>query len=111
MHKNRLFSLYRNFDTNIRNVETFEKMINFEFMEGGFNTEQFYLQTNTALNTAASVLNFAMMLEVQAMDLYMRYAAKSEDPQVKDILYKMADEEKAHLKRLADLIEKTANNF
>jgi rubrerythrin len=47
-----------------------------------------------------------MMLEAQAMDLYMRYAEKSEDPAVKNILYKMANEEKAHLKNLADLLDK-----
>jgi rubrerythrin len=47
-----------------------------------------------------------MMLEAQGMDLYMRYADKSEDAQVKEILYKMADEEKTHLKSLGDLFEK-----
>ncbi len=45
-----------------------------------------------------------MMLEAQAMDLYMRYAERSEDQQVKDILFKLADEEKAHLKSLGDLL-------
>ena len=50
----------------------------------------------------------AMMLEAQAMDLYMRYAGKSEDQQVKEILYKMADEEKAHLTSLGQLLAKYA---
>jgi rubrerythrin len=47
-----------------------------------------------------------MMLEAQAMDLYMRYADKCEDQKVKPILFKMADEEKAHLKSLGDLLGK-----
>jgi rubrerythrin len=47
-----------------------------------------------------------MMLEAQAMDLYMRYAEKSEDSEVKKVLFKMANEEKAHLKSLGDLLDK-----
>jgi rubrerythrin len=56
--------------------------------------------------TAARVLDFAMTLEAQAMDLYMRYAQRSEDPEVKNLLFDMANEEKAHLKSLGDLLDK-----
>jgi hypothetical protein len=62
-------------------------MINPEFMEGGFSTDRFYAQSMPAFDTATGVLNFAMMLEAQSMDLYMRYSDKSEDPQVKEILF------------------------
>ena len=48
----------------------------------------------------------AMMLEAQALDLYMRYADKSQDSQAEKMLFKMADEEKAHLKSLGELLEK-----
>ena len=47
-----------------------------------------------------------MTLEAQAMDLYMRYAQRSEDPEVKNLLFDMANEEKAHLKSLGDLLDK-----
>jgi rubrerythrin len=43
------------------------------------------------------------------MDLYMRYAEKSEDPEVKKVLFKMANEEKAHLKSLGDLLDKNTD--
>jgi len=56
-------------------------------MEGGFSTDRFYAQSMPAFDTATGVLNFAMMLEAQSMDLYMRYSDKSEDPQVKEILF------------------------
>jgi rubrerythrin len=46
-----------------------------------------------------------MMLEAQALDLYMRYADKSQDNQAEQMLFKMADEEKAHLKSLGELLE------
>jgi rubrerythrin len=46
-----------------------------------------------------------MMLEAQGMDLYMRYAEKSENPKVQKILFEMAEDEKAHLKSLGNLFE------
>jgi rubrerythrin len=39
------------------------------------------------------------------MDLYMRYAEKSENRQVREILFEMAGDEKAHLKSLGKLFE------
>jgi rubrerythrin len=59
-----------------------------------------------AFKTAAVVIDFAMMLEAQSMDLYMRYAEKNEDSEVKEILFNLAQEEKAHLKSLGDLLDK-----
>ena len=56
--------------------------------------------------TAARVLEFAMMLEAQAMDLYMRYAEASKESEVKNLLFDMANEEKAHLKSLGELLDK-----
>jgi len=46
------------------------------------------------------------MLEAQGMDLYMRYAEKSQDARVKEILFSMAEDEKAHLSSLGNLFEK-----
>jgi rubrerythrin len=109
-HKKRLFNLHLVIDNSAQDMETFETMINSEFIEGGFNTDKLLEQSRSAFKTAPGVLNFAMMLEAQAMDLYMRYCEKSNEPQVKEILFKMADEEKAHLKSLGNLLEKTMNN-
>jgi len=109
-HKQRLFDLYLTIELVPLDVDAFEKRITSEFMEGGFDPDKFLEQSMPALKTAAGVLDFAMMLEAQAMDLYMRYAEKSEDPEVKDILYQMANEEKAHLKSLGDILDKNAED-
>lgn len=45
------------------------------------------------------------MLETQALDLYLRYSRKSRDPKSRDVLYEIADEEKAHLASLGRLME------
>ena len=103
-HKQRLFELYLAVESDPQDRDAFEAEINSEMTEGGFNPDQLLEQNLPTFKTAPDVLNFAMMLEAQAMDLYMRYADKCEDQTVKETLFKMADEEKAHLKSLADLI-------
>jgi len=103
-HKDRLFALYLTVESSPLNKDAFEAEINSEMTEGGFNPDELLERNLPTFQSAPDVLNFAMMLEAQAMDLYMRYADKCEDQTVKEILFKMADEEKAHLKRLGDLI-------
>jgi rubrerythrin len=105
-HKDRLFELYLAIESNPQDREAFEAEINSEMTEGGFNPEKLLEQNLPTFKSAADVLNFAMMLEAQAMDLYMRYADKCEDQKVKAVFFKMADEEKAHLKSLGDLLGK-----
>ncbi|CAB1058893.1 hypothetical protein D1BOALGB6SA_3651 [Olavius sp. associated proteobacterium Delta 1] len=105
-HKQRLFELYLAVEPNPQGREAFEADINSEMTEGGFNPDKLLEQNLPTFKSTADVLNFAMMLEAQAMDLYMRYADKCEDQQVKAVLFKMAEEEKAHLKSLGDLIGK-----
>ena len=106
-HKQRLFGLYLTIDPTPLKVEAFENRITSELMEGGFDPDKLLEQSMPAFKTAPGVLDFAMTLEAQAMDLYMRYAEKSKDSEVKNTLFKMANEEKAHLKSLGDLLDKT----
>jgi rubrerythrin len=103
-HKQKLFELYQVVEPDPRDRETFEAAIDSEMMEGGFSPNSLLEQNLPSFKSPANVLDFAMMLEAQAMDLYMRYADSSEDQKVKDILFKLADEEKAHLKSLGDLL-------
>ncbi|QTA91123.1 rhodanese-like domain-containing protein [Desulfonema magnum] len=105
-HKQRLFNLYLTFDPGPADKDAFERTIMSEVMEGGLTTEEFLEQNKPVMQTAADVLNIAMMLEAQAMDLYMRYAEKSKDENVRKILFGLADEEKAHLKSLGNLLDK-----
>jgi rubrerythrin len=106
LHKQKLFDLYRAIDPSNPDIESFEDKVNSELLEGGFDPNTLLEASLAAIRNAAGVLNFAMMLEAQGMDLYMRYAEKSQDLRVKDVLFKMAEDEKAHLKSLGDLLEK-----
>ncbi len=107
-HKQRLFDLYLTHDSGITDKEAFEANIVSKVMEGGFTTEEFLEQNRGSMKTVPDVLNIAMMLETQALDLYMRYSEKSEDEKGKAVLYDIAEEEKAHLKTLGRLMEDRA---
>ncbi len=107
-HKQSLFDLFVSIDPTPLDTDTFQQKITSEFMEGGLEPDKLIEYGKQEFKTAAAVLDFAMMLEAQAMDLYMRYAENSENPEVKNIFFKMANEEKAHLKSLGDVfVERT----
>ena len=105
-HKQKLFDLFKLVDSEDTSIESFEKKVTSELMEGGFDSGSLIEEIGPNFKTAADVLNFAMMLEAQGMDLYMRYAEKSENTKVREILFDMAEDEKAHLKSLGNLMEK-----
>ncbi len=104
-HQERLFNLYCELESGPVDKATFEAKVNSELMEGGFTTQEFMKQNGPALQTVTGVLNVAMTLEAQAMDLYMRYAQRFSDEKVKQVLHGLADEEKFHLKRLGGLMD------
>ena len=74
-------------------------------MEGGFTADDFNAQNRSGLQTTEEVLSLAMMVEAQAMDLYLRYADMRVALEAKKILCQLADEEKAHLHSLGALLE------
>ncbi len=107
-HKQRLFDLYLTHDSGITDKELFEANIVSRVMEGGFTTGEFLEQNRDSMKTVPDVLNLAMMLETQALDLYMRFTEKTKDEKSKAVLYDIAEEEKAHLSTLGGLIEEWA---
>jgi rubrerythrin len=108
-HKKKLFDLYRTLDPDAGDKETFEANISSDRMEGGFTTEEFFKQNSKLMETVSDVLNIAMMLEAQALDLYLRYSQRVKKEDSKTVLYDIAEEEKAHLATLGRLMEATVN--
>ena len=104
-HEQRLFEVYGRVAPGGQDLAAFESSTVPDTLEGGFNAAKF-LETNQAhLQTAPEVLDLAMMLETQALDLYLRFAQRSDQPQTKEILFTLAGEEKAHLASLGRLLE------
>ncbi|UCF91658.1 MAG: ferritin family protein [Desulfobacterales bacterium] len=104
-HKEKLYQLYLALNPAPLDRPAFAAKVTSQYMEGGFTTEEFVAQNRPALQTDRQVLDMAMMLEAQALDLYTRYAAKSAHEETKTLLLDIANEEKAHLKRLGALLE------
>ncbi len=74
-------------------------------MEGGARVEDFLVQAEPHLHTRQDILELAMALETQALDLYSRMARKSEKEGTRALFLRLADEEKMHLSYLADAMD------
>ncbi len=105
-HKQYLFELFQSLESSGISLETFEADVIPKVMEGGFDTDEFMKQNEIFLDDVPSLLDLSMMLETQALDLYLRFADKSENQKTKEVLYRIGDEEKAHLAALGDMRDK-----
>jgi sulfur-carrier protein adenylyltransferase/sulfurtransferase len=76
-----------------------------QIIEGGFRFSEFLKQNEESLQDSIGVLDLAMMIETQALDLYLRFGQKTTLRSTQEILFQIADEEKAHLSALGKLLE------
>jgi len=104
-HEQRLFEVYGRVASGGADLASFESAIVPQTLEGGFSAEEFLETNKSHLQTVPQVLDLAMMLETQALDLYLRFAGRCEQPQTKEVLYVLAGEEKAHLASLGRLLD------
>jgi sulfur-carrier protein adenylyltransferase/sulfurtransferase len=74
-------------------------------LEGGMSAEEYATRLGLDLNRPEDVVDLAMAIEAQAMDLYSRAGAAAEE-QVRDLLDRLAMEERAHLKVLGELMDR-----
>jgi rhodanese-related sulfurtransferase/rubrerythrin len=105
LHKKRLFELLAEIDPPGKDVEIYEADIRPKILEGGFQLNDFMKKNESFLRSVGDVLDLAMMLETQTLDLYLRFADRSTDTLTKETLFTIADEEKAHLNSLGNLLE------
>ena len=104
-HKKRLVELYRKIEPDGNDMESWESEAGEGMMEGGFEIETFTQQNEQFLDSSHHVIDLAMMLETQALDLYLRFSQKTENHDTKKVLFELADEEKAHLEALGGWLE------
>jgi sulfur-carrier protein adenylyltransferase/sulfurtransferase len=104
-HKEGLFALYNEVEKFPVDREAFEADVNDNVLEAGLKPAEFMEQNRKFLSSPAYTLDLAMMLEAQALDLYVRFAQKSQMEGAREALHKIASEEKAHLAALGKLRE------
>jgi len=75
-------------------------------MEGGLEINDYLSRNDHYLKSARDCLELAMMIEVHGLDLYLRMAQTCAHAAVKELFYRLGEEEKAHLNALADMSAK-----
>ena len=103
-HKKRLLEMLAEIDSPIADTDAYESDLQSSILEGGFGLDDFMKANESFFGSVRGVLDLAMMLETQALDLYLRFAEKSADERTQKVLFSIADEEKAHLRSLGDLM-------
>lgn len=76
-----------------------------DLMEGGVDVAAFVRQNERYLQTVAGYLDLTMMIEAQALDLYLRMGSESRNPVTKEVLLQIGEEEKGHLRMLGRFLE------
>jgi rhodanese-related sulfurtransferase/rubrerythrin len=104
-HKAKLFKIAKSLDPSLKEEEL-ENQASADALEGGVTAEMFMELNKDYLRTSRGAIEAAMMIEAQALDLYMRYADKADNKEAKELLHRLAQEEKGHLKLLGRLMDK-----
>lgn len=105
-HQWRLFKMANSLDPSLKDEEELEHRAAMDALEGGITAEAFMELNKDYLRTSRGVIEAAMMIEAQALDLYMRYADKAGNEEAGKLLQRLAQEEKAHLKLLGRLMDR-----
>ncbi len=103
-HQQRLWQRYQTLAPEA-DLAGFEAGVKTEILEGGFRVRDFLAQNAPWLANLPQALELALMVETQALDLYLRLAQRCEDPGAQATFFAIGDEEKAHLAALARLWE------
>jgi rubrerythrin len=105
-HQERIFSEYTTMTGSSETKADFEKNIVYRAVEGGLTTEEYINRFGPDWDSAIDIIELAMSIEAQALDLYQRVSERSSDPQSQKALVQIADEERSHLAQLGKLIER-----
>jgi rhodanese-related sulfurtransferase len=104
-HMRRLLEVSSEWEMDPTEVKAFQENLESVVMEGGVDIKEFLAKNDSFLQTLTGVIDVAMMVETQALDLYLRMAAESSNLVTKEVLFEIAQEEKAHLRALGRVLE------
>jgi rubrerythrin len=105
-HARAIFDQYRRVSGFDGNREDFERGASGEHLEGGLTAEEYLEAFRIDWDDPVHVLSFAMLVEAQALDLYLRAARASGDESVAAALMRAAEEEREHLRLVGQLLER-----
>jgi len=109
-HKKMLVALYESLEHDaapdgVSRITDLPAKLEAGLMEGGIDFDEFMKQNEPFLNDVSGYLDLAMMIETQALDLYLRMADESTNERAKQVLFRIGNEEKAHLAMLGRYLD------
>jgi rubrerythrin len=105
IHQNRILKEYVLITGKEIDRDTFESEQVEKAVEGGLTTDEYIRLFKPDLNVLSDIVDLAMSIEAQALDLYTRVANRSTDERSQGALNKIAEEERVHLEQLAKLMD------
>jgi rubrerythrin len=105
LHQNRILEEYIQITGEEMDRNTFESERVEKVVEGGLTTDEYIRLFKPDLNSLSDIVDLAMSIEAQALDLYTRAANRSTDKRSQGVLNKIAEEERVHLEQLAKLMD------
>ncbi|MBC2712175.1 MAG: ferritin-like domain-containing protein [Desulfosarcina sp.] len=106
-HQDRILEQYAEVTGKSVTRDTFEAQQVPEVLEGGLTTEEYANLLMPSYDTVTEIIELAMSIEAQALDLYLRASEKAQNEAGKKALIQIANEEKTHLALLGQLMEET----
>ena len=104
-HQMSIYLAYNDISPEDISKDEFEKNVDIKALEGGLSTQEYLDLFKPDLNLETEVISLAMSIEAQALDLYQRVSSKIENLESRNIINKIADEEKVHLASLGKLLD------
>ncbi len=104
-HRNRIFHEYIRITNTSLTQKDFADEVAVPAAEGGMTTEEYIKFFGPAAESPENIVEMAMSIEAQALDLYFRASDRAEQDESKKFLLQMADEERSHLKQLGNLMD------
>jgi len=104
IHKEKIFSEYSRV-TGATDLAAFEEELRQDFVEGGLTTEEYIERFGADFAKEEDVISLAMSIEAQALDLYTRASRKTKDTTGREMLERIAHEERYHLEQLGSLMD------
>lgn len=104
-HRERIFQEYVRISGTDISLEEFTSGLVVPAAEGGMSTEEYIEFFGAGQESPESVIEMAMSIEAQALDLYSRASERLEQKESREFLSKMADEEHSHLLQLGQLMD------
>ena len=104
-HQERIFRQYVQISEAEVSRENFAAELVVPAVEGGMTTEEYVSFFNPDWESVEGIIELAMSIEAQALDLYFRASEREDNDESKQFLSQIADEEQTHLQQLGKLMD------